>query len=90
MNIFKLPHGMYKIIVNTKQRWCDYRVVIGDNLIKFYELDDDDGYDLTIWSAPHPFPSGVRLLRYDQQEKDQVVLVFIPAEILLQTEEIEL
>ena len=89
MNIFKLPHGMYKIIVNTKERWCNYSVAICDNLIKFYELDEECN-DVAIWSAPCPFPVGVRLLRYDQQEKDQVVLVFIPAEILLQTKEIEL
>lgn len=87
MQIFKLEHGMYKIIVNTKERWCNYRVVICDNLIKFHELDDECN-DVAIWSVPNPFPTGIRFLQYEQQDKDQVVLVFIPSDILLQTEDI--
>lgn len=88
MNIFMLPDGMYKLIVNTKNRWCDYRVNIDYTTIKFYELDDD-GNDVAIWSTINPFPVGVRFLRYDQQEKDQVVMIFIPTDLLLEAEEIE-
>lgn len=88
MNIFMLPYGMYKLIVNTRNRWCNYRLSIDYTAMKFYELDEE-GNDVVIQSTINPFPVGIRFLRYDQQEKDQVVMVFIPSEILLQTKEIE-
>lgn len=83
--------GIISCICNTEHRWINYDVGVEfaeipspdmkKNLV-FYERDTDNFTIETIAIAEIPFDVN-KYHRFEEQNKDQIVVYFIPKEMLL-------
>lgn len=83
--------GIISCICNTEERWVDYEVSIEFaeipspdmkmNLV-FYERDTDNYTREKIACVEIPFNSN-KYHRFEEQNKDQIVVYFIPVIILM-------
>ena len=72
--------GIIKAIVNTTERWVNYYTTWDDYPI--VEITDEDGFISESFLVEVEFADGVRYTRIEQQEKDQIILYFIPYHLL--------
>jgi hypothetical protein len=79
-NIKYCKSGIIKAIVNTTERWANYYITWDDCPI--VEVTDGDGFISESFLVEVEFADGVRYTRIEQQEKDQIILYFIPFNLL--------
>ena len=72
--------GVIKAIINTTERWVDYYITWDDYPI--VEITDEDGFISESFLVEVEFADGVRYTRVEQQEKDQIILYFIPHNLM--------
>jgi len=72
--------GVIKAIVNTTERWVNYYTTWDDYPI--VEITDEDGFISESFLVEVEFADGVSYTRVEQQEKDQIILYFIPFDLL--------
>lgn len=74
--------GIIKVIVNTKERWCDYTVWRETDTRFVFDEKDEEGFSNRIYSFDIDLCENVLYTRFDDQEKDQTYLHFIPKYLL--------
>jgi len=72
--------GIIKVIVNTTERWVNYYITWDDYPI--VEVTDEDGFISDSFKIEVEFEKGMFYTRLEQQEKDQIILYFIPFNLL--------
>lgn len=72
--------GIIKAIINTTERWVDYGISFDDCPI--VEVYNEDGFISESFKIVVEFKIGVFYTRLEQQEKDQIILYFIPFNLL--------
>lgn len=85
-NISILSNGVYQLVINTSDKWVPYHAY---NDTKFEIGADGDTETLEI---PEFLPKivGLRWVRYSLQEKDQIMLLWIPGEWFMTKKLVEL
>ena len=73
-------YGIIKAIVNTTERWVDYTITFDDCPI--VEVCNEDGFISESFKIEVEFDEGMFYTRLEQQEKDQIILYFIPFNLL--------
>lgn len=74
--------GIIKVIVNTKERWCEYSIWRNSGGDIVFEEKDTDGFTDKIYRISVDFTPDTRYTRIDSQEKDQVYIYFIPTDMI--------
>ena len=72
--------GVIKAIINTTERWVNYHITWDDCPI--VEITDEDGFISESFLVEVEFADGVSYTRVEQQEKDQIILHFIPHNLM--------
>ena len=72
--------GVIEAIINTKDRWVNYYTTWDDYPI--VEITNEDGFVSDSFHLEVDFADGVSYTRVEQQEKDQIILYFIPYTLL--------
>jgi hypothetical protein len=70
--------GIIKAIVNTTERWVNYYITWDGHPI--VEVTDEDGFISESFLVE--VADGVRYTIIEQQEKDQIILHFIPHNLM--------
>jgi hypothetical protein len=77
-SITKCQSGIIKVIINTVEKWADYCVNGNDSTSIFgEEIGVHESLTLEL-----PFEDGVDYFHYERQEKDQIVVIYVPFQLL--------
>lgn len=72
--IQKFHSGIVKVIVNTVSKWCDYTLTLDHTFI----VSEEGGNNLEYLKLELPFEKDSKYHFSFRQEKDQIVIMFIP------------
>jgi hypothetical protein len=80
-SITKCQSGIIKVIINTVEKWADWQCVNGNDSILVFgeEIGRMLHESLTL---ELPFDAGVNYSQYEKQEKDQIVVIYVPFNLL--------
>ena len=75
--------GVIKAIINTSERWANYYITWDDcPVVEITDESWDGSFTSESFLVEVDFAEGVRYTRIEQQEKDQIILYFIPYNLL--------
>lgn len=76
-SITKCESGIIKAIINTVEKWADYGLVTDSLKVFGEEIGVHESLTLDL-----PFETGVDYSYYARQEKDQIVFIYVPFNLL--------
>jgi hypothetical protein len=76
-SITKCQSGIIKVIINTVEKWADYGLIIDSMKVFGEEIGVHESLTLEL-----PFEPGVDYSHYERQEKDQIVIIYVPFNLL--------
>ena len=76
-SINKYESGIIKVVINTVEKWADYGLITDSLKVFGEEIGVHESLTLEL-----PFEIGVDYSHYERQEKDQIVIIYVPFNLL--------